>query len=240
MMTTDMTRLDGQVAIVTGGAQGIGQGIALVLAKAGAEIVIGDIQEAGSTLEAIRSLGGRAVSKVMDISIPGDATALVDLAVQEYGRLDVLVNNAARFNRPGTWDLPDEEWERTIAVNLSGVFYCSRAAVGPMMKAGSGSIVNISSKSAHSGRKGYSPAYTTSKAGIIGLTMNFASQVSDLGIRVNAILPGPVDHPDALLRRSAIEGAGTPQDIGEAVRYLVSPAARWVSGTALEISGAGF
>ncbi len=121
---TDTTKLDGQVAIVTGAAQGIGRGIALVLSEAGADIVIGDIQDATATVETIRSSGGRAISMIMDTSSPKDAQALVDFAVKEYGRLDILVNNAGIDIPPGNaWDLPDQEWERTIAVNLSGVFY---------------------------------------------------------------------------------------------------------------------
>ena len=140
--------LDGQVAIVTGAAQGIGRGIALVLAEAGASVVIGDIQDAGSTSEEIRKGGGEAATMVMDTSKPEEANALVDLALSEYGRLDILVNNAA-IDAPlgNAWDLPDDEWQRTIDVNLSGVFYCSRAALGPMLEAGSGNIVNISSQS---------------------------------------------------------------------------------------------
>jgi 3-oxoacyl-[acyl-carrier protein] reductase len=239
-------RLDGQVAIVTGAAQGIGCGIALVLAEAGAKIVIGDIQDASGTVREILAAGGQATSMVMDTSKPDDDKALVDLALTEYGRLDILVNNAAIDAPSGNaWNLPDDEWERTIAVNLSGVFYCSRAALAPMLKTGQGCIVNISSQSARQGAKGLSPAYNASKAGVLGLTAAFAEQVTERGVRVNAILPALVESrdfgwtPEVRAQRASIYplGLGTPRDIGEAVRYLVSPAARWVSGTSLHITG---
>lgn len=243
---SDTHRLDGQVAIVTGAAQGIGRGIALVLAGAGAKIVIGDILDASDTVEEIRASGGQAISTIMDTSKPGDNDALVNLALTEYDQLDILVNNAAIDAPDGNaWDLLDEEWERTIAVNLSGVFYCSRAALVPMLKAGSGCIVNISSQSARRGSKGLSPAYNASKAGVLGLTASFAEQVTDRGIRVNAILPSLVESRDfgwtPEIRKERIReyplGLGTPKDVGEAVLYLVSPAARWVSGTSLHLTG---
>ena len=165
-MTEDF-RLDGQVAIVTGAAQGIGKGIALVLAEAGASIVIGDIQDASSTVEEIRHGGGEAATMVMDTSNPQEANSLVDLALNEYGRLDILVNNAGIDDPDGyAWDLPDHEWQRTIDVNLSGVFYCSRAALGPMLKAGSGCIVNISSQSARVGRGTVLPLITPARQGL--------------------------------------------------------------------------
>ena len=242
----DSHRLDGQVAIVTGAAQGIGRGIALVLAEAGAAIVIGDIQDASGTVDEIRAGGGPALGTLMDTSEPDDDRALVDLAIAEHGRLDILVNNAAIDAPSGTvWDLPDEEWERTIAVNLSGVFYCSRAALAPMLEAGRGCIVNISSQSARQGTKGMSPAYNASKAGVLGLTVAFAEQVTERGVRVNAVLPALVESRDfgwSVEERAARIapyplGIGMPRDIGEAVRYLVSPAARWVSGTGLHITG---
>lgn len=243
---TDGTRLDGQVAIVTGAAQGIGKGIALVLAEAGAAIVIGDLQDAAATVREIRSRGGRAVSLVMDISISENAKALVGLALKEFGRLDILVNNAALDGPLGNaWDLPDEEWRRTIDVNLSGAFYCSKAALGPMLKAGKGAIINIASRSGHLGSMGLSPAYSASKAGIIGLTMSFAVHLADKGIRVNVISPGLVESRDFGWSKEhraqrALEypmGFGQPRDIGEAVRYLASPAARWITGTELYIHG---
>jgi 3-oxoacyl-[acyl-carrier protein] reductase len=238
--------LNGQVAIVTGAAQGIGRGIALVLADAGARIVIGDIQDASDTVQEIQTAGGRAVSMIADISRPHNDEELVNLTLAEYGRLDILVNNAAIDAPDGNiWDLPDEEWERTIAVNLSGVFYCSRAALVPMLKAKSGCIVNISSQSARRGTKGLSPAYNASKAGVLGLTASLAEQVTELGVRVNAILPSLVESRDfgwtpAVRAERAREfplGLGTPKDVGEAVLYLVSPAARWISGTSLHLTG---
>ena len=244
-MTEDF-RLDGQVAIVTGAAQGIGRGIALVLAEAGASIVIGDIQDASSTVEEIRHGGGEAATMVMDTSNPQDANSLVDLALNEYGRLDILVNNAGIDDPDGyAWDLPDHEWQRTIDVNLSGVFYCSRAALGPMLKAGSGCIVNISSQSARVGRGDGSPAYNASKAGLIGLTVGFSAQVAERGVRVNAIMPALILSRDfgwspeelAARTRQYPLGLGQPRDIGQAVLYLVSPLSRWVSGTALQVTG---
>ena len=242
----DATRLDNQVAIVTGAARGIGRGIALVLAEAGASIVIGDLLDSSETVRMVEGLGGKAVSMQMDTSNPDDAQALVDLALETYGRLDILVNDAGIDAPDGNaWDLPDEEWTRVIDVNLSGVFYCSKAALQPMLKAGSGAIVNISSQSARIGSKGMSPAYTTSKAGVLGLTMAFSAHVADKGVRVNAVTPGLVRSKEFGWSKEEDEGKtseyplglGAPRDIGEAVRYLASPASRWVSGTALHIAG---
>ena len=242
----DSNRLEGEVAVVTGAAQGIGRGIAHVLSEAGANIVIGDILSAERTVSEIRETGGNAVSMVMDTSKPEEAQALVDLAVKEYGRLDILVNNAGiDAPRGNAWDLPDEEWRRVIDVNVSGVFYCSRAALGPMLEAGKGFIVSISSQAARVGEKGMSPAYNASKAALLGLTMNLSIQVADKGIRVVALMPGAIDsrEPGWSEERKAeilVEyplGIGTPRDIGEMIRHLASPASKWVSGTAVQLTG---
>ena len=240
-------RLDGRTAIVTGAAQGIGQGIALVLSEAGANIVIGDIQDASDTIGQIEAKGGRAVAMLMDTSIPADAEALVELALTQFGGLDVLVNNAGIDAPRGTiWGLADEEWQRTIDVNLSGVFYCTRAALKPMLSAGSGCIVNISSQAARAaGDPNGSPAYNASKSGLIGLTIAASAQAAPKGVRVNAIMPALVESRDfgwtpeerAAQIRPYPLGVGKPRDIGQAVLYLVSPASRWVTGTALHITG---
>jgi NAD(P)-dependent dehydrogenase (short-subunit alcohol dehydrogenase family) len=243
---SDSARLDGRVAIVTGGAQGIGRGIALVLAQAGATIVIGDVQDASGTVARIEGLGGRAAAVTMDVSAPDEAFALVDHAHKAFGGLHLLVNNAGIDAPPGTaWGLEDDEWRRTLAVNLDGVFYVSRAAVRHMLAADGGAIVNISSHTAWMGATDISPAYSASKAGVLGLTMAFAAQLSDKGVRVNAIAPALVasrdfgwspEHEARRLSEYPL-GAGRPEDIGEAVRYLASPAARWVTGTVLYIHG---
>jgi len=242
----DAAPLRGQVAIVTGAAQGIGRGIALVLAEAGAGVVVGDLKDATQTVRAIETEGGSATSMLMDVSRPDEADRLVQFALHRHGRLDILVNNAGIDAPHGNaWDLPDEEWRRTIDVNLSGVFYCSRAALRPMLAAGRGAIVNMSSQVARVGRPRLSPAYNASKAGIIGLTVAFSAQVADRGVRVNAIMPGLVESRDfgwsaeerAARTREYPLGLGAPSDIGEAVLYLVSPAARWVSGTVLQVTG---
>jgi NAD(P)-dependent dehydrogenase (short-subunit alcohol dehydrogenase family) len=242
----DVAPLRGQVAIVTGAAQGIGRGIALVLADAGAGVVIGDLKDATQTVREIETEGGSAASIRMDVSRPDEADGLVEFALRRHGRLDILVNNAGIDAPHGNaWDLPDEEWRRTIDVNLSGVFYCSRAALRPMLAVGRGAIVNMSSQVARVGRPRLSPAYNASKAGIIGLTVAFSAQVADRGVRVNAIMPGLVESRDfgwsveerAARTREYPLGLGAPSDIGEAVLYLVSSAARWVSGTALQITG---
>ena len=243
---TDSSRLDGQVAIITGAGQGIGQGIAKVLAGAGAKIVIGDLQDSATTVEQITDAGGQAVSMNMDTSNPDDAKNLVQFAIDNYGKLDVLVNNAAIDAPNGNaWDLPLDEWRRTIDVNVSGVFYCCQAALQPMLEQGSGVIVSISSRSAIFGAEGVSPAYNASKAAVLGLTMSLSKQVSGKGIRVNAIMPSLIESrdfgwtPEERAERISHYplGVGAPSDVGEAVRYLVSPAARWVSGTALQITG---
>ena len=160
--------ISGEVAIVTGAAQGIGRGIAHVLAEAGVKIVIGDIQPADRTVSEVKEIGSDAVSMVMDTSNSRQADALVDLALDRFGRLDILVNNAGiDAPRGNAWDLPDEEWRRTIDVNVNGVFYCSRAALGPMMKAKKGFIANMSSQAARVGEPGMSPAYNASKAALL-------------------------------------------------------------------------
>ena len=242
----DVAPLREQVAIVTGAAQGIGRGIALVLAEAGADVIVGDRKDATETVREIEAAGGSAACMLMDVSRSGEADGLVEFALRRRGRLDILVNNAGIDAPPGNaWDLPDAEWQRTIDVNLSGVFYCSRAALRPMLMAGRGAIVNISSQSARVGRPRLSPAYNASKAGLIGLTVAFSAQVADRGVRVNAVMPSLVESRDfgwsaeeRLARtREYPLGLGTPSDIGEAVLYLVSPAARWVSGTALQVNG---
>ena len=244
---SDPARLDGQVAIVTGAAQGIGRGIALVLARAGAAVVIGDLQDAGETVAAVRSAGGSADSVEMDVSAPEQAAALVEHARGAFGRVDVLVNNAGIDVPPGDAGTDDDaDWRRTLAVNLDGVFYVSRAAARQMLARRRRGRSSTSARTPP-GRRPPASRRPTARArpGVLGLTMAFAAQLSDRGVRVNAIAPALVASrdfgwsPELEARRLAEYplGAGRPEDVGEAVRYLASPAAHWVSGTVLYIHG---
>jgi len=245
-MSDDPMRLDGQVAVVTGAAQGIGRAIAQALARAGARVVIGDLQDSGAVVESIRATGGEAAALVMDASIRADADALMELAVTEFGALDVLVNNAGIDAPVGNaWDLTSADWDRTIAVNLTGAFHCSQAAVLKMMTVSRGSIVNISSHATWLGVPGTSPAYNASKAGMIGLTASFSAQLAEHGIRVNAVAPGAVHSRDfgwsederAAHERLYALGLGEPEDVAQTVRFLSSPAAKWITGSILYIHG---
>ena len=247
-MTADSTRLDGRVAIVTGAAGGIGGGIARVLSAAGARIVAADLRDTRDIVEEVLAGGGEAAGVQVDIAVPKQAEELVAFARDALGGVDVLVNNAAIDTPEGNpWDLSDEEWRRTIDVNLGGVFLCSRAAIRAMREAGTadGAIVNISSHLAWMGAPGISPAYHASKAGVLGLTMSLATHLGPEGIRANAIAPALVMSRDfgwtaeeeARRRAEYALGPGQPADIGEAVRYLASPAARWVTGTVLYLHG---
>jgi NAD(P)-dependent dehydrogenase (short-subunit alcohol dehydrogenase family) len=170
----------------------------------------------------------------------------MDFAEKTYGRLDALVNNAGIDAPEGNaWDLPIAEWQRTIDVNLTGAFHCSQAAVRRMLPRGSGAIVSISSHSSWLGSPNMSPAYNASKAGIIGLTASFAVQLGKRGIRVNAVAPGSILSRDfggsaeeLAVRESLYTlGMGQPRDIGEVVRFLVSPGARWVTGSIFYVHG---
>jgi 3-oxoacyl-[acyl-carrier protein] reductase len=245
-MASDPTRLDGEVAVVTGAAQGIGQGIALALAAAGARVVIGDLQDAGATVAQIRERGGEAEAIQMDVSRAEDAERLAAFAEECFAGLSILVNNAAIDAPEGNaWDLTLEEWQRTIDVNVTGAFLCAQAAVRRMLTRGAGSIVSISSHAGWLGTPGMSPAYNASKAAIIGLSAALSVQLGPRGIRSNAVAPATVRsrdfgwsaEEDAARTAMYTLGLGTPGDIGQVVRFLASPAARWVTGSLFYVHG---
>jgi NAD(P)-dependent dehydrogenase (short-subunit alcohol dehydrogenase family) len=240
MMLTD------KVAIVTGAAQGIGRGIAKVLGRAGAAVVIADVQPAEDTIAMLRHGGVEAISVVCDVTDPAQVEEMTSRAHGLNGRIDILVNNAGLdFPLGDPFTLSLEEWNRTLAVNLTGMFICARAVLPAMRDQGGGSIVNIASDAALIGYGAVSPAYPASKGGVLGFTVGLSSHVIDHSIRVNAVIPSSVESRDFgwteaernhILRDYPL-GLGHPDDVGQAVRYLSSEAARWITGSSIYLNG---
>jgi 3-oxoacyl-[acyl-carrier protein] reductase len=233
-------RLDGKVALVTGASRGIGRAIAVELAGAGAQVVVGYRSGRDEAEEVATEIGGRAVQA--DVGAPDEAARLVD----EAGELDVLVNNAGLTRDGLIARMSDEDWRVVLDTNLGGVFHTCRAAARGMMKRKSGSIVNLTSVVGLHGNPGQTN-YAASKAGIIGFTKALARELAPRNVRANAVAPGyittaltevlPEQAQQAILQNTPLERMGTPEDVAAAVRYLASDAASFVTGEVLLVDG---
>jgi len=244
-----MLRLEGKTALVTGASRGIGAAIALRLASEGATVVVnysGSRDAALGVVDAIVAAGGRANALQADVSEPTACTALVEAVVAEYGAIDVLVNNAG-ITRDGLLvRMTDEDWASVISTNLTGVFSVTRAAARHMMKARSGSIINIASVVGISGNAGQAN-YAAAKAGVIGLTKSIARELAPRKVRCNAVAPGFIetDMTAALTdaQREGVAGAiamgrfGTGGDVAAAVAFLASDDAAYITGQTLAVDG---
>jgi 2-dehydro-3-deoxy-L-rhamnonate dehydrogenase (NAD+) len=241
--------LPGRVAIVTGAARGIGFAIAERLSTAGAHVVVADIAEDGATAAAERLSegGGKAVGVAADVTSPDEVRALVDRALESFDAVDVLVNNAGITGPDAPlWETTDEDWEKVLGLNLTGVFYCCRAVVPHMRERGSGAIVNVASISGKEGNPNMIP-YSVSKAGVICLTKALAKEVIHDGVRVNAVAPGVIETPLLdQLQPEAIEymrskvpmgRMGCPEEVAAVVHFLASDAASFVTGQTYDVSG---
>ena len=238
--------LSGKVAIVTGSARGIGREIALRLAEAGASIVVSDVVDAAPVAEEIRKMGRKSLAVVADVTSASDVAALVEKVIAEYGRIDILVNNAGIARDQLLLRMSDEDWETVLNVNLKSVFLCTRAVLRPMVKQRWGRIISISSIVGIVGNPGQAN-YASSKAGIIGFTKTIAREVGSRGITVNAIAPGFIvskmtdqlseAQKGEMLKRIPLGFLGTPRDVAEAVAFLASEEARYITGQVLGVDG---
>jgi NAD(P)-dependent dehydrogenase (short-subunit alcohol dehydrogenase family) len=236
--------LTGKVAIVTGAGRGIGEGIARKLADVGATVVCADVNEADATRVA-SSLGHAAIGVRLDVSNAGDCDAVVKDSHDRYGRLDILVNNAGINRDAMLHKMTDEQWHQVIAVDLTGVFFMTRAASRIMRAAGSGRIVNISSASwmGNFGQANYAAA----KAGVVGLSRTAAKELARSQVTVNAICPGFIDTqmtrgiPDAIREQQVAKiplgRAGQPADVAAVVAFLASDEAGYVTGEVINVGG---
>jgi NAD(P)-dependent dehydrogenase (short-subunit alcohol dehydrogenase family) len=237
-----------KVALVTGAGSGIGRAIARRLAADGAAIVVADIagEAAERVAREIREAGGAAIAGVADVASSADVGRLVETTRARHGRLDALVNNAGIVVRGRAEDITEEEWSRMVAVDLTSVFLCSRAALPLLRAAGGGRIVNIASVAGLLGA--VSAPYTAAKGGVIALTRQLAGEFAEAGITVNCICPGFVATPlNAAVRASGLEDVlaariplrrwGTPDDVAGLVAFLVGPDAGYITGAAIPLDG---
>ncbi|MBU2534714.1 MAG: 3-oxoacyl-[acyl-carrier-protein] reductase [Chloroflexota bacterium] len=238
--------LSGKVAIVTGGARGIGREIALRLAEAGVTVVVSDVADAEPVAEEIRKMGGQSLAVAADVTSTSDVAGLVEKATDKFGRIDILVNNAGIARDQLLMRMSDEDWEAVLNVNLKSVFLCTRAVLRQMVKQRWGRIVSISSIVGIVGNPGQAN-YAASKAGVIGFTKTLAREVGSRGITVNAIAPGFIatkmteqlseERKGEMLKRIPLGFLGTPRDVAEAVAFLASEEARYITGQVLGVDG---
>ncbi len=240
----------GKVALVTGASRGIGRAIAVELARGGASVALnyaGNEAAAAEALKLVQEAGApRAKLYRFDVADPAACAAAVDAVIEEWGALNILVNNAGISKDQTIALFKDEDWNRHIGVNLTGTFNLVRAVARPMMKQKGGAIVNLTSVVGEMGNRGQA-AYAASKAGIIGLTKSVARDLASRGIRVNAVAPGYVDTdmtsalPEAarakLQEMIPLARIGSAQDVAEAVAFLASDQASYVTGEVLRVNG---
>jgi 3-oxoacyl-[acyl-carrier protein] reductase len=241
--------LQGRVAIVTGSARNIGRAIARTLADAGASVVINaksSATDADAVVREVRDAGGQAVAKIADVGQPEAAASLIDAAIQAFGRLDILVNNAAVRREIDFEKLDYQEWRAITATILDGAYLCARAASPHLIAAGGGSIVNIGGLSSFMGaaRRAHVIA---AKAGLVGLTRALAHDLAPHHITVNCVAPGLIDtdrrgpEPAHHAKHATLVGRrGTPEEVAAVVRFLCGPEARYITGQTLHANGGVF
>ncbi|MCC6933840.1 MAG: 3-oxoacyl-[acyl-carrier-protein] reductase [Deltaproteobacteria bacterium] len=241
--------LNEQVAIVTGGGRGIGRGICLKLAELGATVIVNYSRSqsaADEVIQQITTAGGKAMAIGFDVASPDQVDEGFKKVMDEFKRIDILVNNAGIAIDSLAMRMKTEDWQKQIEVNLSGPFYCSRAAIKTMIKARYGRIVNISSVIGEMGNAGQS-AYASSKAGLIGMTKSLAKELASRGVTVNAVTPGFIatemtatmteDNKNKLLEQIPLARLGEVSDLVEAVAFFTLPGAGYMTGQILGVNG---
>jgi 3-oxoacyl-[acyl-carrier protein] reductase len=243
--------LTGKVAIVTGAGRNIGRAIALALADGGASVVVNarsNRAEAEAVVREIDAMGGKALVHIGDVADAMAVQAMADAAVKQFGRIDILVNNAALRREKPFAEMSYAEWREILDVTLDGAFHAVKACLPALKQSGAGAIVNIGGLSAHTGAKNRAHV-VTAKAGLVGFTRALAHDFASDGITVNCVIPGligtprPKDKPEPAhhATHQTISGArGKPEDVAALVRFLCGPAARYVNGQAIHANGGAY
>jgi 3-oxoacyl-[acyl-carrier protein] reductase len=243
--------LAGKVAIVTGAGRNIGRAIALALAEGGASVLVNahsNRGEAEAVAREIEAAGGKALVHIGDVADATAVQAMADAAVKHFGRIDILVNNAALRREKSFADMTYAEWREIMDVTLDGTFHCVKACLAALRQSGAGTIVNIGGLSAHTGARDRAHV-VTAKAGIVGFTRALAHDLAADNITVNCVVPGligtprPKDKPEPahhLTHRTITGERGRPEDVAAAVRFLCGPGARYVNGQAIHANGGAY
>jgi 3-oxoacyl-[acyl-carrier protein] reductase len=250
MAITD-TALHGKVALVTGGSRGIGRAIAIALARRGAKVIVNYASRedaARETAAAVDAAGGQSALAAFDVADAAAVTAAIKAIGKDHGGLDILVNNAGIAINGLLMRFSDEQWQKTLAINLGGAFHCIRAAASLLLRAkAAGRIINITSVVGESGNAGQA-AYSASKAGLIGLTMSTARELASRGVTCNAIAPGFIETdmtaehlPEAqrtkLIEEIPLGRIGTASEVADAAAFLAGPEAGYITGQVLRVNG---
>ena len=246
------SELAGKVALVTGGARNIGSAISRALAAGGAAVMVNAYssrEDAEQTVALIKSAGGRAALHFADVTDASAVGAMVEAAVGEFGRLDILVNNAAIRAETPFAEMKLDEWRRVISIVLDGAFLCAQACLPHMIRAHGGSVVNIGGMTAHQGAAGRAHV-VAAKAGLAGMTRALALDLAPHGITVNCVVPGTIETlrglPGAPERPAHRQGLppvgrrGEPDEVASAVRFLCGPGSRYITGQSLHVNGGGY
>jgi len=246
----DEKELEGRVALVTGASRNIGRAIALALADDGAAVVVNarrSLDEARAVVKEIESRGGRAVGSLADVTDEKAVASMVASSLERYGRLDILVNNAAVRDVTPLDDIDLATWRRITGIILDGAFIMTKAALAPLRESGAGAIVNIGGMSGHTGAAGR-PHVVAAKLGLVGLTRALAHDLAHDKITVNCVVPGLIDtkrtessgSKTAHLRETIIGRHGTPEEVAAAVRFLAGPNARYITGQDWHVNGGAY
>lgn len=241
--------LENKIAIITGASRGIGKAIALTLAKNGASLVIhGTNQTLLNELALqVEDLGRECIVKAGDVADPNVATEVVRAAVERFGKIDILINNAGINMRSSTLEMTLDDWKKVLDVNLNGTLYFCKAVLPYMIERNYGKIVNVSSTTAKTAHKNAAPSYGASKAAVNYLTMHLALEMAHHNIFVNAVCPGPVEtdmsnqwtdeYRKEVTKRIPLNKLGTPQNVGESVLFLASSMSDFITGESINVNG---
>ncbi|MBX6764874.1 MAG: SDR family oxidoreductase [Rubrobacteraceae bacterium] len=240
-----------KVALVTGGAVGIGRGIALALAESGAHVALtwhSHAEEGKALMDKINNIGQRAIGFSLDVTVSKEVNEAVEYVIAELGRIDILVNNAGGLlGRERIATMSDKHWQQVLDVNLTSAFYCCRAVAGKISEGGR--IINVSSLAAQNGGGDGATAYAAAKAGMLGLTRGLAKELAHRRVTVNAVAPGLIlgtpfhdtfttpESQQAIIESLPLGRAGYPADVASAVTWLCSEGASWVTGEVISING---